>query len=236
MSLPTFPQVLDLEDRQRRNNTRIRGISESVTPDLLRPYLTHLMASVLPTCSSLNLTIDRIHRIPKPKNLLTHSPRDTIAQIHFFHIKDEFLSSLRRNTEIPERFKSLSIFLDLSAAAMLKRREYAAFTKILRDNNIQYWWGFPVKLIVHKDGNSMIYQDPLTIKAALQSWNLLSTPNNSPPRKRPTKPPAITPLWSEKQSRSRTVPAEGPFLFKTHLNHGPMPGPMLPPYFFGVQP
>lgn len=31
---------------------------------------------------------------------------------------------------------------------MLRRKEFSMYTKILRDNNIQYRWGFPVKLII----------------------------------------------------------------------------------------
>lgn len=47
--------------------------------------------------------------------------------------------------------------------------------------------------------------DPASAKDPLQQWNLLSTSTNSPPRKRATKPQAITPLWSEKQSKSRRM-------------------------------
>lgn len=201
-------KVLDLEDRSRRNNIRIRGIPEAVSPQELRSFLTDLMALVLPTCTSLDLTIDRIHRIPKPKNIPPHLPRDTIARIHFFHIKDEFLKTLRKAPDLPDRFRQLAIYPDLSAATMLKRKEYAPLTKVLRDHNVQYRWGFPVKLIIYKDDVPFICMDPAAVREKLQQWNLYSTPTNSPPRKRAAKPQAVTPLWSEKQSRSRKIPGD----------------------------
>lgn len=198
-------KVLDLEDRSRRNNIRIRGIPESVSPDLLRPFLIDLMAVTLPNLTQLDLTIDRIHRIPKPRNISAQAPRDTIARIHFYHVKDEFLRALRRNPELPDRFSQLSIYPDLSAATMLRRKEFSQFTRILRDNNIQYRWGFPVKLIIFKNGTPHICPDPAATRDILQQWNLLTTPSRSPPRKRATKPQAITPLWSDKNSRSRNL-------------------------------
>lgn len=166
------------------------------------------MAAVLPTCTASDLVIDRIHRIPKPKTVASHLSRDTIARIHFFHVKDEFLKALRKTQDLPERFKQLAIYPDLSAATMLKRKEFAPFTKILRDNNIQYRWGFPVKLIIFRDGVPTVCTDPSSLRNTIQQWKLLSTPTNSPPRKRPNNPQAITPLWSEKQSRSRLIPGD----------------------------
>lgn len=195
-------KTLDLEDRSRRNNIRLRGIPESVPPDQLRPFLIDFMTLVLPNCTQLDFTIDRIHRIPKPKNIPPQSPRDTLARIHFFHIKDQFLRDIKAVANLPDRFQQISIYPDLSAATMMRRKEFAPFTKVLRDHDIRYRWGFPVKLIIYKDGNTSICQTPAALKDCLSQWNLLSTPTNSPPRKRPTMPQAITPLWSEKHSKS----------------------------------
>lgn len=128
-------KVLDLEDCFRRNNICIRGIFENVALNSLCAFLMDLMASVLPSCNQLNLTLDRIHRIPKPKNI---SPRDIIARIHFFHVKDDFPRALRKAPTLPERFQQLCIYPDLSAVTMLHRKELSPYTKILRDNNIQY--------------------------------------------------------------------------------------------------
>lgn len=197
-------KVLDLEDRSRRNNIRLRGIPESVTPDQLNQFLTDFMAVAMPNRSSQELLIDRIHRLPKPKHLSLQVPRDTIARIHFFTTKEEFLKILRSHPDLPDRFRSLSIFPDLSAATMLKRKEFSAYTKILRDAEISYKWGFPVKLIIIKDGSQMVCPDPESAKELLLSWKLLSVQEVSPKRKTAPRPEMITPLWSETHRRTRS--------------------------------
>lgn len=196
-------KVLDLEDRSRRNNIRLRGIPESVSPDQLNPFLTDLLALAMPHRSSQDLLIDRIHRLPKPRHLPSHVSRDTIARINFFAVKEEFLKILRSQPELPERFQNLSIYPDLSAATMLKRKEFSVYTKILRDAGISYKWGFPVKLIVFKDGSPAVCPDPDTAKEALISWNLIPPQDTSPKRKNPPRPEIITPLWSDRSRRAR---------------------------------
>lgn len=113
-------KVLDLEDRSRHNNIRIRGIPESILPAQLSKFLADFLALVLPSASTLNLTIDRIHRIPKPRHLGSQIPRDTLARVHFFHIKEYFLKMLKDPPELPDRFKNISTYPDLFAATMLK--------------------------------------------------------------------------------------------------------------------
>lgn len=111
--------------------------------------------------------------------------------------------------QLSDPYKVVSIFPDLSAATMLKRREFAPYTKLLRDNNIPYRWGFPVKLIISRDNNQVICQDPASLKEALAAWNLISAPQPSPAREKIQRPAMITPLWSEKTRRSRPPPPDG---------------------------
>lgn len=196
-------KVLDLEDRSRRNNIRLRGIPESVLPESLHQFLTDFMALVMPHYSASDLIIDRIHRLPKPRHLSPQIPRDTIARIHFYHVKEELLKTLRQQPELPERFRDLAIFPDLSAATMLRRKEFAPYTRVLRDNGIPYKWGFPVKLIVSKDKSQTICVDPESTKAALVAWNLLPPSDDSPRRPKMGRPEMLTPLWSEKRRQSK---------------------------------
>lgn len=60
---------------------------ESIPADALNQFLTDFMAIVLPHLSTLDLTIDRIHRIPKSLNLAQQAHRNTIAGVHFYHVK-----------------------------------------------------------------------------------------------------------------------------------------------------
>lgn len=87
-------EVLDLEERSRRNNIRIRRFPESIAPDQLNVFLTDQLALTLLHCSIQDLTINKIHRIPKPQHLPSQIPRNMIARIHFFQVKEEFLKTL----------------------------------------------------------------------------------------------------------------------------------------------
>lgn len=84
-------------------------------------FLVDLMASVLPSCDQFDLTIDRIHQIPKPKNISPYTPRDTI-HTNFFPIKEYFLRAFRKSPSLLDQFQQLSIYPDLCAATMLCRK------------------------------------------------------------------------------------------------------------------
>lgn len=77
-------KVAYLKDRSRRNNLKIRGISESILPNDLTRFLQQLLKSLNPNATEADLIIDRAHRIPKPKLILEASPRDFWCVFIFF--------------------------------------------------------------------------------------------------------------------------------------------------------
>ncbi|CAH2277674.1 Hypothetical predicted protein [Pelobates cultripes] len=60
---------MDLEDRSRRNDLRLRGIPEEVRPQELRAYATEFFCSILPDIPTDMLILDRIHRVARPMHL-----------------------------------------------------------------------------------------------------------------------------------------------------------------------
>lgn len=72
----------DLEDRSRRNNIKIRGISEEIQTQDLTPYARSLIKAMLPELKNMELVIDRMYRLPKPSHLI-----HVILCIHF-HVKN----------------------------------------------------------------------------------------------------------------------------------------------------
>ncbi|XP_069610846.1 formyl peptide receptor 2-like [Ranitomeya imitator] len=56
----THAETLDLEDRSRRNNVKLRGIAEKVGADDLRAFLQDFVISVLPLYSKDDIVIDQI--------------------------------------------------------------------------------------------------------------------------------------------------------------------------------
>lgn len=74
----------EIEDRSRRNNLKIRGVPESVQQSELRTYAAQLFQSLLPDLTDLDITVDRIHHLPKPSHLPENISRDVILCLHFF--------------------------------------------------------------------------------------------------------------------------------------------------------
>lgn len=105
-------KIVDLEDHSRCNNIKFRGIPESVAPSDLTNFLQRLMKPLIPSLYDLGLCIDRAHRIPKPKFFSDTAPRDVLAQIHFYQVKDRVMMAAKNN---PVVCRYLLVFGYLSA-------------------------------------------------------------------------------------------------------------------------
>lgn len=90
-------KVADSEGRSRRNNIKIRGIPETTQTSQLKKYTCDLMKVYLPTLSDSDLTVDRIHCLPKPSHFLDNIPREVLMQVHFFHTKEQFMIAFHKS-------------------------------------------------------------------------------------------------------------------------------------------
>lgn len=149
-------KLADLEDRSRRNNIKLRGVPESVLPAELVPYIQRLIKAILPSTTTHDLVIDRAHRLPKPKGLSADTPRDVIARIHFFHIKEDLMITARKIQQLPDPFTQVKLFADLSQTTLRARKLLAPVTLALRNHGLMYRWGFPTKIIFNKNGVTSI--------------------------------------------------------------------------------
>ncbi|XP_056408393.1 uncharacterized protein LOC130310699 [Hyla sarda] len=73
-------KIADMEYRYCHNNLRVRGVLESVNTEDLNGFLTDFFTLPLPQASSMDLLMDRVHRLPKPKSLPS-VPRDVILRM-----------------------------------------------------------------------------------------------------------------------------------------------------------
>uniref|UniRef100_A0A8C5PN13 Uncharacterized protein n=1 Tax=Leptobrachium leishanense TaxID=445787 RepID=A0A8C5PN13_9ANUR len=186
-------KLADLEDRSRRNNVRIRGIPEAVNPADLQPYILELFQILVPTYSSQDFLIDRAHRLPRAKNLPPLASRDVLVRVHFFHVKEALMRASRKSMPLPSPYAEISFYADLSTATMSKRREFSSFTKILRDHNMAYRWGFPTKILLWREGVLHVIPDPLTGMRLLTDWKVVS--EFTPPREESSLPLKVSPEW-----------------------------------------
>lgn len=84
-------KVADLENCSRCNNLKIRGVLESLQPSQCPHYARDLFQAVLPSLTSADLMINRIHRIPKPSFLPDEVPWDVHLWMHYFQAKETVL-------------------------------------------------------------------------------------------------------------------------------------------------
>lgn len=90
-------QVEDLDNRNQRNNLRLRVFPETIT-DLV-PNVLRLFKSLLPDCDAAAFTCDRIHRGLRPKPPAEKPLRDIILCMKDFLSKEEILRAARISTD-----------------------------------------------------------------------------------------------------------------------------------------
>lgn len=96
--------IARLEDHSLQNNTKFRGILESVPAAELTNFLQRLMKALVCTLSNINLCIERAHWITKPKFLLDITTRDTLVRIYYFHVKERVIVAPKQNNVVPHEF------------------------------------------------------------------------------------------------------------------------------------
>ncbi|MEE6472459.1 hypothetical protein FKM82_009614 [Ascaphus truei] len=189
----------DHENRDRRQNIRLRGIPESVLPGQLQAYLTDLFTSLCADLEVKDLEMDRAHRTLGPRSNDPNRTRDVIARLHRYTVKEKIMQASRAKEPITFRDDHLQVYNDLSKITVDKRRDLQPLTRLMRDQGIKYKWGFPFKLIVNRNGKF------LTIRHPTEMTRLAKAVGLDPP-------PAWDSDTSETQSRDAD---EGPCLVHT---------------------
>lgn len=188
-------QVEDLDNRNRRNNLRLRGIPESYT-DLI-PTANRIFKSLLPEQDDFAFICDRIHRALRPKPPADKPPRDIVLCMKDFLIKEEILRAARNTPNILLDGHRLQIYPDISQATLERRRNMKEITSALHSARIRYRWGFPFKLIVPHNGSTYVATNISEGQEILIKLGLLN-PESAP---RPPSTPRLSPLWQTPASR-----------------------------------
>ena len=199
-------QQEDLENRERRQNLRFRGIPETVGDPDLRTYLLGLFNTMAPTIVDIDWRLDRAHRSLGPKPPSGARPRDVIVKFHFFESKEALTLATRNKSQITYKGAKLQIFSDLSPITLAKRRSLRPITSHLQHHKIPYYWGFPFRLVVSKDGVQHVMREVQEGEAFLKGLGLPPLPDEDlNPSTAQVRLPPNTPsrIWTPVRGRSK---------------------------------
>lgn len=145
-------EIADLEDRSRRNNIRLRGIPEYAPATQLHHHIQDLFSALASSLSTQDLAVDRIHRVPKPSFLPGEIPRDVMLRVHFYHVKEQLLSSFCRSENVLAQYANLKLLPDLSRYTLQHHRNLVTITKALRNYKVPHKWKYPATLSITHNG------------------------------------------------------------------------------------
>lgn len=81
------------ENKNRRNNIRIRGLSENVSSKDMIAVLQKIFQELAQDQEGKEFMIDRAHRVMGSKRPDPSKPRDVICKMHYAQDKDKIMLS-----------------------------------------------------------------------------------------------------------------------------------------------
>ncbi|XP_069614618.1 mucin-3A-like isoform X1 [Ranitomeya imitator] len=136
-----------LEDHRRRNNVKIRGVSESVKPPHLKNYIHNMISKFIPDINEPNI-IERVYRIKRPVSLPPDVPRDIIVSFFPTWIRGKLFDLPSEKSFLLSPYGHLTFFRDLSKDTLKKRRDFSPVTRELRRTHFAYSWSPSSTLLV----------------------------------------------------------------------------------------
>lgn len=153
-------QAEDSENRSRRNNVRIKGISETIkTPDL-RKTAIDIFNKHLGNPSDTHIELDRVHRSPAGLVPEQGSPRDVLCRVHFYKVKEDIMRAVWQKGALEFAGQEVQMFPDLSRQTKIRRRLMRPLLDQIQANGATYRWGYPLSLIIKKDERAFILSVP----------------------------------------------------------------------------
>lgn len=141
-------QVLDGENRSRRENIRIRGIPENVPHEALKGKVLEIFNFYLDRPLDSKMELDRWHRVPggNPKNL--KFPRDVVVKLHYYSDKEAILQGAWEKGAYTKGEIRVTLLQDLARKTLLMRKSMKPLLDELKQRGAQYKWGYPFSLII----------------------------------------------------------------------------------------
>lgn len=153
-------RIEDLDNRGRRHNLRIRGMTEAIDAEHLSPAVSELFNGLLDRPPQTRIDMERIHRALRPKGRENDPPRDIICCIVDYQLKEAILKQARNKHPLQYQGAHIQIFQDLSGITLQHRRDLKPLLDVLRTHGILYRWKFPFCLAATHLGRTAFLKVP----------------------------------------------------------------------------
>lgn len=161
-------QVMDLENRQRRNNIRFRGIPESVGSGELKSVVSKICNFYLKQPPQENIEIDRAHRVSGNKGAQTGQPRDVLCRIHFFSTKEAVMRAAWDKGAYELEGKQIILLQDLSSKTLKMRRALKPLLEAATKQGASYRWGYPFAVTFRRNGKFLTVRSQDQLSAVFE--------------------------------------------------------------------
>lgn len=135
-------QVLDLENRSRRSNIRIRGVPESIKQADLANTVTSIFNFYLNRAEEEYIEFDRLHRVPGRRSQ-GDRPRDILVKLHYHTTKEDIMQKARDKGPTTVEGAEVILLQDLAKKLLEMRRVVKPLLKLITSKQADYRWLFP---------------------------------------------------------------------------------------------
>lgn len=154
-------KYMDLENRSRRQNLRVVGISEDIEAGNPSRFIAEFFSEVLGEENFESpILIDRAHRTLAPKPRAGERPRAMIARLHYHTDREKILQLSRSKGNLSYKGSPVHIFPDMSPEVSKLRASFNPVKVKLRNAGIPYSLYYPAKLIITMNNTKHSFTDP----------------------------------------------------------------------------
>uniref|UniRef100_H3A5Z6 L1 transposable element RRM domain-containing protein n=1 Tax=Latimeria chalumnae TaxID=7897 RepID=H3A5Z6_LATCH len=170
-----WDKIQDLENRSRRNNTRVLGIPEGIEGNGVSgpALLLTVLRDCLPLESAGAIEVEHAHRTLGPRPPPDQRPRPIIARLLRFQDQERILRLAREVGELRWRGRHVMIFPDMSRELAAQRKLFTPARHHCMELGLRYALQYPATLRVTIDGKQCRFEDP---EEAIQELNRLPDP------------------------------------------------------------
>lgn len=154
-------KYMDLENRSRRQNLRIVGISEDAEGGHPSRFVADLLQQILGAENfDAPPMIDRAHRTLAPKPRAGERPRALVVRMHYYADKEKILQLSREKGKLFYKGSPVHIFPDITPEVGRLRAAFNPVKAKLRAAGVPYSLYFPARLAITVKGSRHMFTDP----------------------------------------------------------------------------